>query len=285
MDQHDLFLDVMSTRVGDEVLVTFTDYTPLKMAKRQLEKYVEELKRSNNNLQDFAYAASHDLKEPIRKIKIFSERLKIDLLSQLTPVQKNYFERMEGAAMRMNALIEDLLFYNEVSVHQKEQQEIDFNHLVDQVLHDLDLEIEEKLATISVAPLFTFRGHSRHLQQVFQNLIGNALKYSHPGKKPEISITYDEVKGARLDLPLTPEELQNTYYVIEVRDNGIGFDPADAGRIFNLFQRLHNNSSYLGTGLGLSIVRKVIENHGGYIVADGMPGEGAVFKVVLPALS
>jgi PAS domain S-box-containing protein len=283
VDQHNLYLDIMSTRVTNEVLVTFTDYTPLKMAQIELEKYVEELKRSNSNLQDFAYAASHDLKEPIRKIKIFAERLKNSLSGQLGPEQTSYFERMESAATRMNSLIEDLLFYNEVSSNEQELQPVDLNELIRQVQHDLDLEIEERKALIITRELFSTRGHARHLQQVFQNLLGNALKFTKPGTTPVIQVSHHVVQGAELGINLGASEMQKKYYVVEVADNGIGFRQSDAERIFNVFQRLHTNATYTGTGLGLSIVRKIIENHGGFVLAKGFPGEGSVFRVILPA--
>jgi len=282
VDQHDIYLDLQSTKVGDEVLITFTDFTPLKKAQLQLEKYVEDLKRSNANLEEFAYAASHDLKEPVRKIHFFSDRLKNALSEKLDAEQNRLFERMEAATKRMGSLIDDLLSYSQVSMKPRSFEEVDMNQLIETVLNDLDLEIEETGAEVKVDKLFAIKGHQRQLQQAFQNLIGNALKYIHPSRTPQIRISCNKVNGKDAGIILSPEELKKSFYTITVSDNGIGFDPEDAERIFNVFTRLHSNFELRGTGIGLSIVRKVIENHYGHIKAEGRPGEGASFRIFLP---
>lgn len=281
-DGQELYLDLMSTKVGDEVLVTFTDYTQLKTTQIQLEKYIEELKRSNTNLEEFAYAASHDLKEPIRKIHLFSGRLKERLREKLQPEDENFFDRIENASKRMNALIDDLLLYSHVSRGAAMEEMVDLNEKTGLVLEDLDLEITEKKAKIIVDGLPTVKGHRRQLQQLFQNLISNALKYNKPGLPPEIHV-HSRLANAHDLEQVTGENGNKAYYLIEVRDNGIGFDPAEAERIFNIFTRLHGNAEYKGTGVGLSIARKVVENHDGYIWAESQPDEGAVFKILLPA--
>jgi signal transduction histidine kinase len=277
----DLYLDLMSTKVGDEVLVTFTDYTQLKTTQIQLEKYIEELKRSNTNLEEFAYAASHDLKEPIRKIHLFSGRLRERLREKLQPEDENFFDRMENASKRMNALIDDLLLYSHVSRGATMEEMVDLNQKIGLVLEDLDLEITEKKAKIIVGGLPTVKGHRRQLQQLFQNLISNALKYNKPDLPSEIHI-HSRLANAREMEHIKAENANKQYYLIEVRDNGIGFDPADAERIFNIFTRLHGNAEYKGTGVGLSIARKVVENHDGYIWGESKPGEGSAFKILLP---
>jgi signal transduction histidine kinase len=259
-----------------------TDITDLKCAQFQLEKYVEELKRSNRNLEEFAYAASHDLKEPVRKIHFFSERIKASLGNRLLPEEERYFERMQMASQRMSSLIDDLLAYSEVSHRVHRTDPVDMNQLINQVLSDLDLEMEQRGATVTVDHLFTVYGHQRQLQQAFQNLISNALKYSKPDVPPRIHITCRKVQGKDIGLPLTAEEQQHVYYCLAVSDNGIGFDQADAERIFNVFTRLHGMAEYRGTGIGLSIVRKVILNHGGHIKAESEPGKGSTFYVYLP---
>ena len=280
-DGHDLYLDIMSTKVGDEVLVTFTDYTQLKTTQIQLEKYIEELKRSNTNLEEFAYAASHDLKEPIRKIHLFSGRLRERLREKLQPEDENFFDRIENASKRMNALIDDLLLYSHVSRGATMEERVDLNEKIGLVLEDLDLEITEKKAKIIVGGLPTVKGHRRQLQQLFQNLVSNALKYNKPGLSSEIHI-YSRLANTHDLEHVTRENSNKQYYLIEVRDNGIGFDPAEAERIFTIFTRLHGNAEYKGTGVGLSIARKVVENHDGYIWGESKPGEGAVFKILLP---
>lgn len=267
---------------NDHLIHIFTDVTPIKEAQLQLERSVDDLKRSNASLEEFAYAASHDMKEPIRKIHFFSDRLKGDLKDKLNDTQLRLFERMEEAARRMGLLIEDLLSYSRATRGHTDLEEIDLNQKVRMVLSDLELEVQQKGARVGVGALPVVKGNRRQLQQLFQNLISNALKYNKPGVVPEINITAKQVKGsdARPDLP--GETAQKRYHLIEVRDNGIGFEQKDADRIFNIFTRLHGNAEYRGTGVGLSIVRKVAENHNGYVWAESTPGEGATFKVLLP---
>jgi PAS domain S-box-containing protein len=254
----------------------------LDKANEALQKSNEELIRLNKNLEQFAYAASHDLKEPTRKIHIFSERLKESLGERITESEKNYFSRMELASKRMSTLIDDLLSYSEVSQKVILEEEVDLNYVIDAVLGDLDLEIEEKRAVVTVAKLFVYKGHRRHLQQAFQNLLSNALKYSKPGMPPVISISCSKVHGNEVAHHLSGEAQSKDYYLVTVRDNGIGFEQEDADRIFNVFTRLHGMAEYKGTGVGLSIVRKVIENHQGHIWAESAPGEGSAFFILLP---
>lgn len=241
-----------------------------------------ELEKTNIELEAFAYAASHDLKEPIRKIRIFGERLKRSLGHHLNDEHRRYFERMESAARRMNALIDNLISYSQ-SGHQSSMSEnVDLQHVIDLVTSDLDLEIEEKQAEIRVDKLCSVKGHLRQLQQAFQNILANALKYRKDGVHPVIHITCSTKPASQLGLRVVPS-LADHYHVIEVRDNGIGFRQEDAENIFKVFTRLHSNDSYTGTGIGLAIVRKIIEHHHGHVIAEGTPGEGSVFKVMLPA--
>jgi len=278
------WLELTVSKMDDDHLIhIFTDVTPIKETQLQLERSVEDLRRSNINLEEFAYAASHDLKEPIRKIYFFTDRIKNSLQDRLTDEAKLYFERMETASKRMNALIDDLLSYSQVSLRPRIMEQVDLNQLLYLILQDLELEVEEKSALITINPLFTVQGHTRQLQQAFQNLLTNALKYSKPGTMPEIIISGYQTQGKDTGLRLSYEESGKTYHVIEVKDNGIGFEQKDADRIFNIFTRLHGNAEFRGTGVGLSIVRKVIENHHGHITAEGKPGEGALFKLYLPA--
>jgi hypothetical protein len=242
----------------------------------------EELQRSNTNLEEFAYAASHDLKEPMRKIQLFSDRLKDRLQDKLEAEDKTYFERILHATHRMGTLIDDLLMYSHVSRGAVMEEIIDLNKKVSLVLEDLELEVEEKKVKIVVDKLPSIRGHRRQMQQLFQNLIGNAIKYCRQDINPEIRIGSRLVNGLDETLRIKGEKKDQPFHLIEVKDNGIGFDPADAERIFNVFTRLHGNSEYKGTGVGLSIARKVVENHGGYIWAESKPGEGSTFKILLP---
>ena len=243
-----------------------TDITDLKSAQLQLEKYVEELKRSNSNLEEFAYAASHDLKEPVRKIHFFSERIKAALGNRLSPEEERYFERMQMASQRMSSLIDDLLAYSELGQRGRRADPVDMNQLIGQVLNDLDLEIEQRGAVINVDHLFTIQGHQRQLQQAFQNLIGNALKYSKPGAPPRIHVTCRKVLGKDTGLRLSQEECQQTYYCIAVSDNGIGFNATRSGR----------------KGVGLESMRERIEALGGRFLVESGPGEGTQVIAELP---
>lgn len=283
VDGHDLYLDLLSTKVDDEVLITFTDYTTLKKTQVELEKLVEDLKRSNSYLEEFAHVASHDMKEPIRKIHTFSERLKAGLSDRLTQSESSLFDRMQNAAERMTLLMDDLLSYSHLSLTPKEREEVDLNRKLRMVMLDLEVLIEEKGADIQIGELPVIYGYKRQIQQLFQNLVGNALKYSKTGVQPRVLIRAKKVNGAEVPIQLPADKLEKMYHLIEVEDNGIGFEQQYAERIFGMFQRLHGRSEYAGTGVGLSIARKVAENHGGFIWAESTPGEGSTFKVLLPA--
>lgn len=279
VDQHDLYLDLMSTKVQDEVLVTFTDYTNIKKAQLQLEKLVEELRQSNIKLEEFAHAASHDLKEPIRKMHVFTDRLKNSLAERLNDDESKLLERVQDATQRMTVLVDDLLMYSQVSMKVHQTEDVDLNEKLQQVIADLEVPIEEKGARIEVEPLPVIKGYRRQLQQLFQNLLSNALKYSKPGVPPVITITATVATEGETPFALSQDK---TYHLIQVKDNGIGFEQVYAERIFQLFQRLHGKTEYPGTGIGLAIARKVVENHQGYIWAESKAGEGATFGVLLP---
>lgn len=230
-----------------------------------------ELQRSNQSLEEFAHAASHDLKEPIRKIHFFTGRLKEQLKEQLDQDQSLTFSRIENASERMAMLVDDLLLYSHVSQRPHEKEAIDLNLKLRRVMEDLDLDIQEKGATVNVTELPVVQGYRRQLQQLFQNLISNALKYSKADEPPVIDVSAS-----------TAERDGRRYHLITVRDNGIGFEQEYAGKIFQMFTRLHGKQEYSGTGVGLSIAKKVVENHEGFIEAEGTPGTGACFKIYLP---
>lgn len=278
----DAWANMRITRVGDKVLGTFTDITQLKTLQLQLEQNIEELKRSNAYLEEFAHAASHDLKEPIRKIQTFSERLQYSLEDRMTEIEAGIFQRMQTAASRMNQLVEDLLTYSQVSETPLQKEEVDLNKKLQIVLSDLDVQIEGKMAVIEVQSLPVVKGYRRQLQQLFQNLISNALKYSKWDIPPQIVISSRSVTGADLPHHLPMAISEKPFHLIEVQDNGIGFEQEYADRIFKMFQRLHGRGEYEGTGIGLSIARKVIDNHQGYIWAQSQVGEGATFSFLLP---
>ena len=237
----------------------------------ELQLAIQELKRSNANLEEFAHAASHDLKEPVRKIHFFTHMLKEQLSTQISESQARSFNRIENATNRMGNLIDDLLLYSHVTQTPHEKESVDLNKKVQLVLEDLELDIEERRATINVGKLPIVQGYRRQIQQLFQNLISNAIKYSKKDVSPVVEISSDEVEkdGMR-------------YHAISVKDNGIGFEPEYAKKIFQMFARLHGKTEYSGTGVGLSIVKKVVENHNGHITVESRPGEGSTFRVLLP---
>ena len=275
------WLELTISKMDDRHLIhIFTDVTPIKQAQLQLEKTIDDLKFANANLEEFAYAASHDLKEPVRKIQLFAGRLKEGLTDKLDTEQNRYFERLESSTIRMMNLIDDLLEYSQAASGTAEPGSVDLNQTLTNVLEDLEIEIAKKQAAVSVGALPEIKGNSRQMHQLFQNLISNSLKYSQPVIPPEIRIVSRVVNGRDTSSELPPDI---KFHCIEVTDNGIGFDQKYADGIFKLFTRLHSDPQYKGSGIGLSIVKKVVENHHGYIFAKSRPGHGATFTLLLPA--
>ncbi|MDB5190590.1 MAG: hypothetical protein JWQ96_153 [Segetibacter sp.] len=248
----------------------------------KLDSINTELLKANSSLEEFAYASSHDLQAPLRKISIFVNRLKSELWEQLNEQQQELFHRITRSSDRMSALINDLLIYSYVSKGAGATSEIDLNIEVKEVLEDLELDILEKGANCTVDKLPKVLGDKRQFQQLFQNLISNSIKYTQPGVIPIIEISSCEVKGheAKEDLPI--EAVNKHYHLIQLKDNGIGFEQEYAENIFKVFTRLQGDANYSGTGVGLSIVRRVAENHQGFVWAESKPGEGAVFKILIP---
>jgi signal transduction histidine kinase len=254
----------------------------LKNAISALEVSNLALNRSNENLQEFAYVASHDLQEPLRKIQQFGSLLKTTYLASLGADAVDLVSRMESAASRMSVLIHDLLSYSRLTRPIAAFKSQKLNALVAEVLAELELVVQEKRAIVEVSDLGTVPGEPTQLTQVFRNLLTNALKFVEPGTQPHICITRQVV--ARTDLPAAYQPIgnQELFCAIRVVDNGIGFDPRQAERIFGTFQRLHGMRQYPGTGIGLAIVKKVAENHGGYVLAESEPGAGSTFTLFLP---
>lgn len=243
----------------------------------ELQHLLNELERSNQDLQDFAFVASHDLQEPLRKIRAFSDRL-TSKYGQVLGDGKDYLDRMNSAATRMSRLIEDLLEFSRVSTRAQAFKPVDLNDILKDVLETLELSIEDSKASIAIATLPVIEADSVQLKQLFQNIIGNALKFTAPGRQPDIHIGCTNISP--VDHPLLKEE---TWYEVFVTDNGIGFEEKYLDRIFTPFKRLHGKSAYAGTGIGLAVCKKIVERHGGEITANSVPDVGTTFRIRLPA--
>jgi len=279
---YDLWYEVQGVRNGDWVVLSFLDITQLKKIQLQLEALNQNLLRSNESLQEFAYIASHDLQEPLRKIQSFGDILKSNYADKLGE-GADYVERMQSAASRMGVLIRDLLNFSRISTYRKSNASVSLTRVIARVLDDLDLSIQETKAQIEVGDLPTVSGDESQLQQLFQNLISNALKFHKPAASPHIHIRAVQIPVAELPKSVKPVQRATTYYQIKVTDNGIGFDEQYLNRIFQAFQRLHTRSEYVGTGIGLAISEKVVKNHGGAITATSSPGAGSTFEIYFPA--
>lgn len=262
-------------------LLILHDITDRKLAEAELHAYANELKRSNKELEDFAFVASHDLQEPLRKIKSFGDRLIKKYSHELGSDGTMYLERMQNAAERMNDLITDLLTYSRVTTKGQPFQQVNLNEIVRDVLSDLEVRIEQTRGTVDVGELPTIDADATQMRQLFQNLIGNALKFRRDGVAPVVKVYGEFCLERLIGVHETQMEMDEICKLV-VEDNGIGFDEKYLDRIFEVFQRLHGRGKYEGTGTGLAVCRKIVQRHGGLITATSTPGEGTVFSVKLP---
>ncbi|TDE17161.1 GAF domain-containing sensor histidine kinase [Dyadobacter psychrotolerans] len=244
----------------------------------------EILKKSNASLEQFAFVASHDLQEPLRKIQSFGDLLHKRHAENLG-AGTEYLNRMQSAAGRMSSLIRDLLAFSRITVRDETPAKVSLSWVVKTVLDDLELAVQESGAIIITEPLPMIYGDQSQLGQVFQNLISNAIKFRIAGNIPQIRISHKEVAQSNLPSTVNPVGKTDSYHCIEIADNGTGFNPQHAGRIFEVFQRLHGQNEFPGTGIGLAICERVIANHGGAITATSQPDQGAVFGIYLPMQS
>ncbi|MBW4615959.1 MAG: PAS domain-containing protein [Desmonostoc vinosum HA7617-LM4] len=264
-----------------ELLRQLADQIGIALAQSQIleqeTRQRQELSRSNEELQQFAFIASHDLQEPLRKIKTFGERLKATSGDKLTVQGLDYLERMQSAASRMQILIEDLLTLSRVTTRAQPFIPVNLTEIAQEVLSDLEVRIQQTKAHIEIGELPTIRADPLQMRQLLQNLIGNALKFHRPQVPPIVKIFSQLWKNQSEKLCNCCDNCQ-----IIIEDNGIGFEEKYLDRIFNVFQRLHSRSEYEGTGMGLAICRKIAERHHGKITAQSKPGQGAKFIVTLP---
>jgi signal transduction histidine kinase len=259
-----------------DILALAIDVTNQVIARRKIEEVVaertkelaganEQLRRSNAELSQFAYIASHDLQEPIRKIATYAGLLEEQ--PETLPAARNYLDKIISASKRMQTLIRDVLNYSVLSRTSNALEPVDLNQVLKDILAEFDLLIEQKQAQIRYPSLPTIDAVPLQMTQLFGNLLSNALKYNRPGNPPVITITC---------------HLEDTQYHIDISDNGIGFAQEHAEQIFSIFKRLHRKTEYSGTGIGLAMCKKIVENHHGNIFARSQPGQGATFHLVLP---
>ena len=243
------------------------DITERKKAESKIEQYAKALERSNNALQEFASIASHDLQEPPRKIITFGNQLK-HIPGNSDKRSEDYLNRMQQTAARMQTLILDLLRYSQVHTEAKPPRQINLRNIVDEVIEILEKRISETRGTIIIDSLPALHAQDFQMRELFQNLIGNALKYHREGVYPVIKI-----KSC---------QMENQHWKITVEDNGIGFDEKHKNKIFSPFHRLHGRSAYEGTGMGLAICKKIVDRHRGTITAQSTPEKGSTFIIILP---
>jgi PAS domain S-box-containing protein len=250
------------------------DITERKETELALRSFTERLQRSNEELREFAMIASHDLQEPLRKVQMFGDRLKSEFADALGPTGQDYLGRMQNAASRGQALIQGLLAYSRLTTKAPPPSLVDLGVVAAEVVSDLEAQIGQVGGTVEMGPLPAIQGDALQMRQLFQNLVGNALKFHREGVPPVVRVS------------ATIARLQGSLCVwqIEIADNGIGFDERYLDRIFKLFQRLHERGTYEGAGMGLAICRKIAEHHHGAITARSVPGQGTTMLVTLPSM-
>lgn len=275
--------EVLSDEFGKPYKITGTcqDVTEHHLLNERLKEQNRALERSNQELMAFNYISSHDLKEPVRKMKIFSNLMMNNPAEPLMPQQQETMTRIVSAADHMERLIEALIVFSRTNTEERKFEQVDLNDVVSEIEFRMKDQIEESGAVITSDRLPLIWATHFQIQQLFENIISNALKYRKPNIPPRIQITSGEVPGMNIDDPAA--EADRTYYRISISDNGIGFEQQYASKIFEVFQRLHGKESYSGTGIGLAICKKIVQNHDGFITAQSTPGAGARFDIYLPA--
>ncbi|HEY6333462.1 MAG TPA: ATP-binding protein, partial [Blastocatellia bacterium] len=257
---------------------TLIDISARKQAEEQLKEFAAKLERSNEELAQFAYIASHDLQEPLRKVQAFAERLEAKYGDQLPEEGHDSLNRMVAAAKRMQVLITDLLQLSRVTTKGAPFVHTDLGQILRDVVSDLEIQIETAGATVSTGYLPTIEADPTQMRQLFQNIIGNALKFRRADASPQVKVKYQIEQT--WDRRMADSAAQICRILIE--DNGIGFDSKYSERIFSPFQRLHGRAEYDGTGIGLAVCKRIIERHGGVIAAESVLGAGSTFIVTLP---
>jgi signal transduction histidine kinase/CHASE3 domain sensor protein len=281
-----IWLKLTAVKFVDGFILTFSDVTKEKYAELQTKKYTSELKRSNEDLEQFAFVASHDLQEPLRKIRSFGDRLQTKYSSILDSLGQDYINRMQLAAGRMQVLIEDLLAFSRITRGTDSPEVIDMADLICEVKDDLGDQIMREQAVLEVEEIPSIEGIREQIKRLFQNIISNAIKFRKPDINPLIRISGRLVsRESVISEGLAVNEKVPMYVRIEIADNGIGFDEKYADQIFNVFQRLHGKLDFEGTGIGLAICKKIASNNRGFVFAKSIVGVGSKFIIILPGSS
>jgi PAS domain S-box-containing protein len=254
------------------VVIVARDITRMKLTEETLVMQSIDLARSNHDLNEFTYIVSHDLQEPLRKLITFGDRLKVKYKELLTGEGRDYLERMQNAASRMQTLINDLLTYSRINTQAQPFLKVDLAQIIQEILSDMKFRIEQTKGNIEVGKLPSIEADANQIRQLFQNLIGNAIKFSTPGTPPRVQINSSYVSMAGVD-----------HYELTVADNGIGIEKECLDKIFGVFQRVHGKDAYEGTGIGLAVCKKIVERHNGSIRVESEPGAGSKFIIRIPA--
>ena len=253
----------------------------IRLLNIQLVENNNELQATNQELDRFAYVASHDLQEPLRKIAVFTDKLTMKKNDQLDPDVQLYLSKIIKASTRMQQLVNDLLKFSRHTNEVFDFEKTNLNELVNDVLSDMEVDLHKKEAKITIAKLPTIYAIPSQIRQLFQNIISNSLKFCKDDCIPEIHIQTETIKGSNIP-GVDRKMFENTFYKIYIRDNGIGFDSKYVEDIFVVFKRLHSYHEFEGTGIGLSICKKIVEKHSGFITANSKLNEGSTFIITLP---
>lgn len=264
-----------------KILCINRDITAMRSFQKEQERNIRELNRSNKDLEEFAYIASHDLQEPLRKISMFTERLKAKYDKSLDKEGELFIERILISAANMRTLIDNLLDFSRANRRTNTFDQVDIKSVLEAVISELELKIEETKATIDVTGIFpTVEAVTSEMKQVFSNILSNAIKFRKAQVPALISVTTGKLNKSEKHALGLPQNI--IFHRIEVQDNGIGFEPEYTEKIFQIFQRLNGKSEYPGSGIGLAICKKIVEKHNGLIFATSRPDEGATFTIILP---
>lgn len=259
------------------------DLTKKKLAEDRIKAYTQQLEFQNKELEQFAYAASHDMKEPLRKVHFYNSYIADSLAGKIDEKTADYLNRSVNAVKRMSELIDDLLTYSRTTSDEQRFDVVNLNEVVDEILLGNKETFDGKNVKVKVGKLHTLPAIPFQIRQLMDNIIGNAVKYRHPKRKLQVSIQSEQIKGSHIGMKGVEPDMD--YCHISVEDNGLGFNEHYADKIFEIFQRLDNGTGAKGSGIGLALCKKIVQNHHGFITAHGQENEGAHFDIYLPMQS